>query len=102
MKQITGLSGAAHFAPIAAGKAHPNEPAHLIYDCSSYLRSIIVPVHIPECPVSETKIASSGKHFVSSLLSLSGLIGIVSEFNKGETSFFHSFTSCFILRIQSV
>ena len=61
MKQSTGRSGWAHLAPMAAGNPQPKEPEQRMNIWSECFRSIMVPVQMPECPVSETRIASEGR-----------------------------------------
>ena len=85
VKHITGRSGKAHLAPMAAGKAQPREPAQRRNICSGVFESTMVPVQMPEWPVSVTSTPLEGIHSVISLHSRSGRIGEASELTWGAT-----------------
>src|SRR5262245_25086576 len=74
------------------GKAQPREPAQRLNLCSDLLSSIMVPVQMPEWPVSDTTTASLGKNSVISLQIRSGLMGTASELRWAATSARHSLT----------
>jgi len=82
----TGRSGAASLAPSAAGSPQPSEPAARMNDWSGWFRSTMPPVHMPLCPVSETRIASDGNNRVRSLQTRSGRSGTASESSSGPNS----------------